>query len=277
MIILDGKKVKDQKEKILKDYLASVASSKKLVIIDIGGEAATQTYIKQKKSFGETIGVEVLIKTFIDESEEEIISYIEELNRDSNVNGVIVQIPIKDGYSEHNIVNTIAPEKDVDGLTDINKKTLYAGGEPLFVPATAQGVVELLEAYNFSFTGTVLIIGESELTGKPIGELLKRRGMEVGFANEFTENIPEKARAADLLVSATGVPGLITKEYVHEKQWIVDVGFSMVEKNGEKKIMGDVQYDEVKDLVAAITPVPGGVGPMTVATLFSHLVQNLLP
>lgn len=271
--LLDGKKIRDTQEEVLKQVCASLSEPVSLVIVDIGGSPVTAAYVRQKQMFGERIGVNVVHKIFTNESEEDIIAFIEKKNNDDTVHGIIIQLPIPNTYNAENLLQAIAPHKDVDGLTEQNRNALYTGERPLFVPAPARGVIELLEAYQFEFAGKALVIGNSLIAGKPISEILKVRGMDVFVATKDTEDIPARARESALLVSATGVPHLVGTTFVHHNQWIVDIGFSHIEIDGHMKVVGDVNFAEVQNVVSAITPVPGGVGPMAVLALFENLLH----
>lgn len=270
MKLLNGRVVRDKIKESLKEKVRELSYTPRLEIIDIGGGEETRTYVTQKQKFGDDIGVLVQHNVFNSHTApEEIIEYIEGLNKEEGVTGIIVQLPIPESFSTERILNTIDPQKDVDGLTDTNKKLLYEGDEPNFVPATARGVIELLDFYRITFEGKAVVVGSSDLTGKPIAKLLEQKGMQVTMCDEYTKNIPDLSKEADVLVSATGKPKLITKEYVKEGQAVVDVGYSFV----DGKVVGDVDFEDVKDTVGAVTPVPGGVGPMTVAALFENLLR----
>jgi len=224
--------------------------------------------------------VEVILKNFKIERlkdgniEEELIEEIKKLNEDKNVSGIIVQLPLPSGLNTEKIINLVSAEKDADGLRMTSPlapplaKGRGWGGD--VITATARGVMALLDFYEIEIKGKkAVVIGQGILAGKPIADELEKRGAEVFKCDINTKNIPEIARDCDILISAVGKAGLITKEFVNEKQIVIDVGINKV----GGKFVGDVLFDEVEPLVFAITPVPGGVGPLTVACLFQNLID----
>lgn len=273
MIILDGKKVRDEKRMHMKKWVEKFSYTPTLLIIDISGGEASKAYIKQKRIFGESIEVRVLHLVFSAHEEEDIIETIEKANKDEAVHGIIVQLPVPQSVHRDKILNTIVKEKDVDGLGEDNQHLLYTQENYVFVPATARGVIELLEEYQFNFTGDAVVVGASLLTGKPIAELLRRKGMKVDMVDEHTENIRSHTQKARLVVSATGAPEIIDETYISEGAWVIDVGFSRIERQGEYKIVGDVDKESIRDKTYALSPVPGGVGPMTVLALFENVLR----
>jgi len=274
MTLLLGGPAQNSKKEFLLKKVQSFSLKPALAILSIGDLEESKTYISQKQKFGEEIGVEVRHFHFEKSSDEkEIIEKINNLNNEEGVKGIIVQIPLPENFNRDLILNQILPEKDVDGLTKTNQDLLHSGGSPLFVPATARGIIELLDFYGISLNGKVVVVGASLLVGKPVFEILKRQGLEVFLADEHTQNIQNIAKEADILITATGVPHLIKRDFIKQGQVIVDAGFSFVEIDGQRKIVGDVYFEEVKDIVGGITPVPGGVGPMTVCALFENLLN----
>lgn len=280
-LILDGRALRDAGIIRLRKRIAGRGGLPTLAILQIGARPESTAYIEQKKQFGEKIGARVIHKQFSeDASEEALVGAIQELNRDSAVHGVIVQLPIPARFNKQKIIDAILPAKDVDGLTSANKKLFEAGDARAVVPATARGVLSLLSGYGINVSGKkATVIGRSTLVGAPIATLLRREGAEVTVCHSKTEDIPAKARAADILVVAVGCPRFITREYVSPGQTVVDVGINSV--GGEKledeiprrTLVGDVDFEGVTDIIAAISPVPGGVGPMTVLSLFENLVS----
>jgi methylenetetrahydrofolate dehydrogenase (NADP+)/methenyltetrahydrofolate cyclohydrolase len=248
-----------------------------LAIVQVGDREDSNVYIRQKQKFGEEIGVGVILKKFEPASVEALAGEVEKLNKDKNINGIIVQLPLPEGFDTEKVLNIIDKNKDTDGLTFGSK----------VVPATARGVMTLLDYYEIKVKGKkVAAIGQSILAGKPIADELEKRGAQVFRCDINTKNIPEVARECDILVSAVGKAGLITKEFVNDKQVVVDVGISKINNDvapmlrserpasgGRTKLVGDVNFAEVLPLVAAITPVPGGIGPLTVACLFENLLD----
>jgi methylenetetrahydrofolate dehydrogenase (NADP+) / methenyltetrahydrofolate cyclohydrolase len=300
MILLDGKKLRDLAVDRLKSEIAEAVSENavtapKLAIIQIGDLAESNSYINQKKLFAEKIGAKVLHKIHPEKiSEEELIAEIQKLNKDKKFHGIIVQIPIPAGLDKQKIIDAIDPAKDVDGLTAINVKRLCANDEQAIVPATVLGVISLLEHYEIPMDGKkVTVVGRSMLVGKPLALAFLNENATVTVCHRHTKNLKEQTRQADILVVAAGHVGLITKDHVKEGQVVVDIGINFVDgsKAQEKistliqpthkpedeipkrRMVGDVDFEAVKNIVSAISPVPGGAGPMTVASLFHNLVE----
>lgn len=271
MLLLDGKKVaEDIKFKLTKE-IQQLSVKPCLAIIQIGDDERSGIYIKHKKKFGEVIGASVFhLKLPETTSQSEIEGKIQELNQDENVHGIIIQLPIPKHLEKEKLVNMVVPVKDVDGLVD--QGTVHT-------PATARGVMTLLAAYEIEARNKkVVVIGRSRLVGGPIVECLRRAGAEVETCNKETKNIPEITKQADIIVVAAGSPHFITKDYVKEGQVIVDVGINPVtgEEDGLSYTVGDVDFPEVSIIVKAISPVPGGVGPLTVASLFQNLFDAIM-
>ena len=284
-LILDGKKVRGEIAKTLRRKVEAFSPKPKLAIVQVGTNKESSAYVRQKKKFGESIGVLVdYLKApeFITESE--LILKLKELNADSSVSGINVQLPLPSALSVEKTINAIDPEKDVDGLTAVNEQ-LFKEGKPRFIPATARGIIELLEWYHLPlFDAKVAVLGRSKLVGAPTALLLKKKGALVTVCHSKTPNTKTITRRSDIIIVAIGKPKLITAEYIRRNrtQTVIDVGINARTEVGEAKlleeiprsvIVGDVDFDEVKDKVAAISPVPGGVGPMTVAALFENVVS----
>jgi methylenetetrahydrofolate dehydrogenase (NADP+)/methenyltetrahydrofolate cyclohydrolase len=258
--ILDGKIIRDEILVRLKKEVEAFLIKPILSIIQVGDLAESNKYIKNKKSFAEEIGVEVKHLQFPDTiSKTELAEEIKKLNNDKSVRGIIIQLPLPKTLEEIEMINLINPEKDVDGLTT----------GPKFVPATAKGVLTLLDYYKIEIAGKkVAMVGRSKLVGLPIAKVLQERGAEVSLVHSKTENPREITKQANILIVAIGKPNLIDETYVKEGQVIVDVGINFQ----LEKLVGDVNFEKVKNIVTAISPVPGGVGPLTVASLFENLV-----
>lgn len=290
MILLDGKKLRDLTADRLKNEIVGAMAENailapQLAIIQVGDLAESNSYINQKKLFAEKIGVKVLHKIHPNKvSEEDLIAEINKLNKDKTVHGIIVQLPIPEGLSKQKIIDAINPNKDVDGLTATNVKRLWARDEQAIVPATVFGVISLLKHYEIPIDGKkVTVVGRSMLVGKPLALALLNENATVTTCHRHTENLEKETSKADILIVAAGVPGLITKNHVREGQVVIDVGINLVDKTAteqkpeneipKKRMVGDVDFENVKNIVAAISPVPGGIGPMTVASLFHNLVE----
>ncbi|MFA6552756.1 MAG: bifunctional 5,10-methylenetetrahydrofolate dehydrogenase/5,10-methenyltetrahydrofolate cyclohydrolase [Candidatus Paceibacterota bacterium] len=273
-IILYGKLARESRISVLKKRIADLTFKPKLSIIQIGNLAESNTYVKLKKAFGESIGAEVeLIKLDEKINEDEIRQKIKDLNENKSVNGIIVQLPIPKNLEQAEVLQTIAPEKDVDGLTTAYLKKLWNGETNCLLPATAKGIVSLLDFYKIPIEGkNVAIINHSPLVGKPLSLLILTRGGTPTICHIKTKNLSEITKRADIIISATGNPKMINENFVSPGQTVIDVGFGL-DKDG--KISGDVDFESVKSIVSAISPVPGGVGPMTVVSLFENLFDTI--
>jgi methylenetetrahydrofolate dehydrogenase (NADP+)/methenyltetrahydrofolate cyclohydrolase len=282
---LDGKAVREATRSRLSALVKQHGKPIILAIIQVGDRADSTAYIKQKKLFGESIGVTVRHEQFSETvSEQEVVSVIEKLNKSEEIQGIIVQLPLPETLDAHTIIETILPSKDVDGLTGANLKLLFEN-RPGLIPATARGVLSLLDFYNIEISGKhVVIIGRSLLVGKPLALSLLSRNATVTVCHRRSGDLIPYTKAADIVVVATGVPGLLTKDHVKEGQVIVDVGINVITSVTEKlveeiparKLVGDVDFEAVEKEVAWISPVPGGVGPTTVAALFENVLVAAL-
>lgn len=269
--ILDGKKLSNLLALKLTKKINRLIIKPKLVIIQIGNLAESNTYIKNKKAYALKIGAIAIHKKYPNSvKESEIISYISKSNRDPFVHGIMVQLPAPKHFDIEKVLESIDPKKDVDGLTSINTKHLFDNNEA-FIPATAKGIIGLLEEYKIKLTGTkIVIVGQSSLVGRPAMLALLNKNATVTMCHKNTKGLEKETGRADILITAVGYPKLITRKHVSKNQVVVDIGINIT-KN--KKIVGDVDYENVRKIVRAITPVPGGVGPMTVASLFQNLLR----
>jgi len=269
--IIDGKKLaikikakvqKEIKEKNLKP---------KLSLILIGNDPASLVYVKKKHEACEEVGI-ISDQHFFAENipEQKIIDLIEELNKDSSVSGILVQLPLPKQIDVKKIVNLIAPEKDVDGFHPLNIGKSQIN-ENSFLPATPLGVIRILEEIKADLTGkNIVLVGASNIVGKPLGIILLNKNATITYCNKFTLNLKSHTKNADILISAVGKPKLITKDMVKKNAIVIDVGTTKLESG---KLAGDIDFDEVKKIVSFITPVPGGVGPMTVACLMENTLK----
>lgn len=265
MKILDGKEVKLKILEDLKQKLLNLNEKLGLVVIQIGNDPASDVYVRQKKKMAEDLGYN-FNHINLDENvnEDEILAIIDKLNNDDMVDGILVQMPIPSTLNVKRIQNAILPYKDVDGLTDINIGKLVHNEDSL-VACTPMGIIDLLDYYNIDIEGkNVVIIGRSDLVGKPLASLMINRNATVTLCHSKTINLDFYTKNADILVVAIGEPNFIKKDNVKEGVIIIDVGINRM-ANG--MLCGDVDFDDVKDKVSYITPVPGGVGQMTVAEL----------
>lgn len=265
MNILDGKKIRDELVEDLKERLKDC--DKTLAIIIVGDREDSKRYVKHKVLLADKIGIQskvILCSDMV--PEEKLISTIESLNSDESVGGIIVQLPLPDRLDKQKIIDSIDVNKDVDALgSDAwNKIEL---GEDCIYPATATGILTLLDKYNIEIEGKrVSIVGRSNLVGRPVAILMKNKGADVTVCHSKTNDIPSITKETDIIITATGVAGLITKDYVSPGQVIIDVGIN-------EGLVGDVDFDEVSKIVEYITPVPGGVGPMTVVSIFENFAK----
>lgn len=272
MTLLDGKATAQE----VKDYLKKIVDSgvhRKLVIVQVGDNPASNTYIKNKVKACEYVGVECEVKHYKESiSETELCGHVARLNGDKSVDGVIVQLPLPAQISERKVLSVIRSKKDVDGFTDKNIGRLVHGYSNGHIPATPLGIVKLLEKYNIETDGKeCVIVGRSNIVGKPMALLMLDKNATVTITHSHTKNLKEVCKRADILIVAIGKPKMINREYVKEGAIVIDVGINR-DENG--KLCGDVDFNDVKDIVSAITPVPGGVGPMTVAMLLNNVVRG---
>ena len=274
--IIDGKKIsqdiKDElKEKVtaLKDTGTEVA----LAVIQVGNDPASSVYVRNKNKACEYIGIRSLSYELPEETTEDaLIELIEKLNKDETVNGILVQLPVPKHIDPDKIIRTISPGKDVDGFHPQNVGKLVIG-EDGFVSCTPAGVIQLLKRSGIEISGkNCVVVGRSNIVGKPMALLMLRENATVTIAHSKTKNLKELCQTADILIVAIGKPQFITADYVKEGAVVIDVGIHRDENN---KLCGDVRYEEVAEKASAITPVPGGVGPMTIAMLMSNCVESL--
>lgn len=270
--IIDGKASSIKIKEELKTYVDSLDEKPGLVVIQVGDNPASNTYVKNKKLAAEYIGINFFHYKYEENtSEEELINKIKELNNDNSVDGIIVQLPLPKGFNETKIINYIDPNKDVDGLTELNAGKLV-NNEDCLSSCTPTGIMKLLEMYNVEIEGkNTVVVGRSILVGKPIATMLLNKNATVTICHSKTKNLKEITKNADILVVATGHINTITEDMVNENAVVIDVG---INRNEENKLCGDVDFNTIKDKVKLITPVPGGVGPMTVAMLNYNVIKS---
>ncbi len=279
-MILDGQKARDAKADILSKKITGFSAVPTLCIIQVGTREESTLYIEQKKKFGAKVGAQVVHEQFPEDvSEKTLLDFIATKNADTNIHGIIVQMPLPKHLNPLVFCNAILPEKDIDGLGAVNT-ALLAEGKPMHIPATAKGVLSLLNFYGIDPKGKhAVVVGRSHLVGKPTAALLLNSGATVTVCHRGTLDLSQETKSAVILVVAAGVPRLIGKNQVSPGQTIVDVGINTVlgdhleEEIPKRKIVGDVSFDEVLPIVENISPVPGGVGPMTVLSLFENLAS----
>ena len=272
--IIDGKKISAE----LKDELKVKAANYKekgieitLAVIQVGNDKASSVYVGNKKKACEYIGINSLSYELEENTtEEELLKLIRELNDRTDVNGILVQRPLPKHIDEDKVIETIDPKKDVDGFHPMSVGALSIGKKG-FISCTPYGIIELLKRSNIDIDGKeCVVIGRSNIVGKPMSMLLLRENATVTVAHSHTKNLKEVAKRADILIVAIGKPLFINSEYVKEGAVVIDVGIHRDENN---KLCGDVDYKDVFPHVSAITPVPGGVGPMTIAMLMKNCVN----
>lgn len=274
--LIDGKLISTQ----IKDELkAEVAVLKEkgitpcLAVIQVGNDPASSVYVNNKKKACAYIGIESLSYELEEQiSQEELLTVIDELNHNEMVNGILVQLPLPRHIDENTVIHAIAPEKDVDGFHPETVGNMCIGSKG-FLPCTPAGVIQLLKRSNIEIEGKeCVVIGRSNIVGKPMAMLLLRENGTVTITHSRTKDLKEITKRADILVAAIGKPKFVTAEYVKEGAVVIDVG---IHRNENNKLCGDVDFDDVIEKVSAITPVPGGVGPMTIAMLMNNCVETV--
>ncbi len=270
MIILDGKKLKQKILDELKEEVTKLLIKPKLVVIQVGEDPASSVYVKQKEKMSEYIGYNFEhIKLSSDVLEKELLTLIDKLNVDKEVSGILVQMPLPSQINAKVVQNRVIASKDVDGLTDINAGKLVHNNDTL-ISCTPMGIIDLLKEYNIPITGKhVVIVGRSDLVGKPLINLFLNNDATVTVCHSKTNNLESITRLADILVVAIGNKEFIKDNMVKNNAVVIDVGIN----RDNNKLYGDVDFDNVSRKVSYITPVPGGVGPMTVAELAKNVLK----
>ena len=284
MIILDGRKtsndIKDEIAESVKEIVASGSRAPHLAAVIVGEDGASLTYVGSKVRACERVGFDsTLVKLPETTSEQELLDKVNELNNNQNIDGYIVQLPLPSHIDSQKILMAVDPAKDVDGFhpTNFGKMALNL---PTFISATPYGIMELLERYNVDTQGKhTVVIGRSDIVGRPVSILMSRKSnpgnSTVTLAHSRTQNIAELTKQADIVISALGSPNFVKADMVKDGVVVVDVGITRVKDESEKgyKIVGDVDYENVSKKASYITPVPGGVGPMTIAMLLKNTLQ----
>ncbi|PYZ94356.1 bifunctional methylenetetrahydrofolate dehydrogenase/methenyltetrahydrofolate cyclohydrolase FolD [Salipaludibacillus keqinensis] len=274
-IVISGKELAKEKRLKMKqqvDILKQKGVTPGLAVILVGEDPASQSYVRAKKRACEETG----IHSDLDEvpssiSEKELLDKIIKLNKSDHIHGILVQLPLPEHISEKKVIETIDPDKDVDGFHPINIGRMMTGQEA-FLPCTPFGIVEMIKSKNIDIEGKhVVIVGRSNIVGKPVGQLLLNENATVTYCHSRTKNMAEYTRSADILVVAVGKPHFIDETHIKDGAVVIDVG---VNRNDEGKLIGDVVYDRAKEVASYITPVPGGVGPMTITMLLHNTVVS---
>ena len=271
--IIDGKAIAKEIRSDLKlkvPQLTKEGRQPGLAVVLVGDDPASAVYVRSKKRACEEIGVNSLVHRLPeDTTQDELLGLVEQLNQDPHIHGILVQLPLPKGLDEEIVINAISPQKDVDGFHPINVGNLHIGQEG-FVPCTPAGVVELVKRTGVPIAGqNVVVLGRSNIVGKPVASLFLRENATVTICHSRTKDVAAECRRADILIAAVGRPQLVQKDWVKPGAVVIDVGINRV----DGAIVGDVHFEEVQEVAGAITPVPGGVGPMTIAMLLKATVD----
>lgn len=271
--ILDGKLLAQKIKLNIKQQVASINNRKpKLVAVIVGDDLASQMYVRTKIKACQACDIDGKVIA-LDKitTQAEVIRHIERLNNDNDIDGILVQLPLPNHLDTLTVINAIAIDKDVDGMTNINAGRLLQGDKQTMLPCTVKGILELLTYYKIPIKGqNVTIINDSNIVGKPLGLLLNNMGATVSIAHKLTKDLTAYTKHADIICTATGVHNIINNRQVKAGVTIIDIAINYTGPN--KKLVGDVNYIEMSKVAGAITPVPGGVGPMTIAMLLSNLM-----
>lgn len=272
MELLDGKKISEKLAEDLKEKISSFDVTPRLDIFMIGDNPSSEKYVSMKEKKAEEIGIKTVLHRYTENSsEDEIIGEIKTLNHDDSVNGIMIQLPIPAAFNVSRILNSISIEKDVDGLTAESLGRLFRN-EDTFVSATAEGIEILLKSYGINLEGKkVAVLGRSREVGLPVSALMLKNNATVTICHSHTTDLKDICKQADVLISCMGQSGFVNKEFVKENAVVVDVGFNIDPETGRST--GDVDFDDVKEIVSYITPVPGGTGPMTIVSLLKNVVD----
>jgi methylenetetrahydrofolate dehydrogenase (NADP+)/methenyltetrahydrofolate cyclohydrolase len=275
--LLDGtalsNKIKDRLKLQVEELVSEKLVKPHLAVILVGDDPASETYVKFKERAAKKVGMEsTIIRLKSDLTKEELISEIEKLNKNKSVHGILLQLPIPNHINSEKVINLIDPKKDVDGFSDENVAKLSKNQDAL-IPCTPLGITRLLDEYNIKTEGEhCVIIGRSQIVGKPMAQLMLQKNSTVTICHSRTKNLKEITKQADILIAAVGKAQMVDKSFVKDNAVVIDVGVSRV----DGKLYGDVKFDEVKNIASYITPMPGGVGPMTIACLLENTLKCYL-
>ena len=271
-VLIKGKDLSDKIVENIRQEVVNYEKKPALTVIIVGNNPASRVYVAKKKKTAEQAGFNSNVIELEDNiKQEELEKQIEILNQDSNINGILVQLPLPKHIDSQKIIEKILPEKDVDGFHPINVGRLAIGAKPFAVSCTPYGIIRLLEENNIEIEGKhAVIIGRSNIVGKPLSYLLLNRSATVTVCHSRTKNLPEISSQADILVAAVGIPKFVKSGWIKEGAVVIDVGINRLE---DGKLVGDVDFEEAEKKAGYITPVPGGVGPMTIAMLLSNTLE----
>lgn len=269
--LIDGKQISAQVKDECRERVKKEGLDVTLAVVQVGDDPASTVYVGNKKKACEYIGIHSQAYGLPEETTEaELLALVEKLNEDDNVHGILVQLPLPPHINEDKVIETISPKKDVDGFHPQSVGALSIG-QPGFVSCTPAGIIQLLKRSGVTIDGReCVIVGRSNIVGKPMAMLMLRENATVTVCHSHTKDLKEVTRRADILIVAIGRPRFITKEYVKEGAVVIDVG---IHRNEDNKLCGDVDFQDVEPVASAITPVPGGVGPMTIAMLMNNCVE----
>ncbi len=269
--ILDGKKLRDEIFEELKGKIEKLSVKPSLAVILVGDNPSSKIYVNNKKKCAEKLGINSIVISYpADITEKELLNKIQELNDDKNITAILVQLPLPDHIDKFKVIDAISPKKDVDGLTPYNSGKLFAGEKPYVYPCTPKGILLMLDHYGIEIEGKhAVVIGRSNLVGKPVAQMLLNRNATVTLCHSKTKNLTEITKTADILISAVGKK-VVGENMLKNNCVVIDVGIFRGE-NG--KICGDVDFDKVAKTTSYISPVPGGVGPMTIASLMLNTFE----
>ena len=274
-IIIDGKEIAKKKKLEIADQVQELKKqgvTPGLAVILVGDNQASRTYVTSKQKTARELGMHnVLIEYPVSITEQELLAKIDELNKDEDIHGILVQLPLPEHISEKNLIEAISPEKDVDGFHPINIGRMMTG-QDAFLPCTPYGVMVMMKEIEMDLSGKhVVVVGRSNIVGKPAGQLFLNENATVTYCHSRTKDLKEHTKQADVIVAAVGKADLITADHIRPGAVVIDVGMN---RNDLGKLCGDVAYDEVKEKAGYITPVPGGVGPMTIAMLMYNTLKS---
>ena len=270
-IILDGKKYAEEICESLRLELQKISKKPKLAVILGGENPASEIYVRNKQKKAESIGIEsILISLPQDVTQEDILEHIYVLNNESDINAILVQLPLPIGINQEKIIEAIAPQKDCDGFTSYNLGRLTLGYKPYIEPCTPKGIIAIIDKYKIGLEGkNVVVIGRSNIVGKPLSLMLEHRNATVTLAHSYTKDLHAISNKADIVISAIGKPEFIDSKFIKEDAVVIDVGINRTNCG----IVGDVKFNECFNKASYITPVPGGIGPMTIAMLMENTLQ----
>ena len=280
MIILDGQHVADKIQTSLIPRITSLKQKNvfpSLAVILANDSFESRTYVSMKQKICEKLGIQCKIHHSYQSNESELISLIEDINNSINIHGILIQLPLPSNINKNRILSTVSPIKDVDGLNPLNSGKLFQNNNIHFIPCTPRGCIDLIDYYQIDIKGKhAVIVGSSNLVGLPLSICLLYRGATVTICNINTINTKDHVQKADIVIACCGVPHLIKEDWIKEGSIIIDIGINRIEDKSNKKgyrVVGDVDFENVKHKVSHITPVPGGIGPMTITALVRQVVE----